>query len=325
MATGQQALRERNEPLAKTEFDKALTINPNAADAQSGARRAALLPEVNLLMRRAKNHQLAGEFDAALKIYDQVKSLDAQTFGLDGALAETRQGQVQERVKAYLSEGFSALDNARLETARVAFNNALRLDPGNSVALGGLEQVVEKGTNSRIDDLRRKARAAEQAEDWPAAAAHYASVLQVDGNIQFARDGRTRVAAQQQAAAVLGNIAAAPEKLSSSELFRQAEDLLAQAQRLNPRGPKLAVLLEQVTSLIEAYRDPVAVTLMSDNLTQVTLSTVGPLGRFERKQVSLRPGAYTLIGSRDGCRDVRQKVVVRPDMQPIDIRCIERL
>jgi hypothetical protein len=41
--------------------------------------------------------------------------------------------------------------------------------------------------------------------------------------------------------------------------------------------------------------------------------------------VSLRPGAYTLIGSRDGCRDVRQKVVVRPDMQPIDIRCIERL
>ena len=59
----------------------------------------------------------------------------------------------------------------------------------------GLEQVVDKSTNTRIDDLRRKALAAEQAEDWQAAADHYATVLNVDRNIQFARDGRARVAA----------------------------------------------------------------------------------------------------------------------------------
>jgi hypothetical protein len=47
------------------------------------------------------------------------------------------------------------------------------------------------------------------------------------------------------------------------------------------------------------------------------------LGTFDEKQLTLRPGAYTVIGSRDGCRDVRTSILVRPDMQPVDIRCTE--
>ena len=325
MAAGLQALDERDEQRSLTEFSKALTIDPNDPDAQLGKQRAERLPQVNQLMRRAKNHELSGEFDAALAVYEQVRSLDAQTFGLAEAISETREGYLGEQVKAQLSAGFSALDQGKLQTARSAFNQALKLDPGNPVALGGLEQVVDKSTNTRIDDLRRLALSAEQAEDWQTAANHYAAVLKVDGNIQFARDGRARVAAQQKVLAGLGNIASTPENLSSSELFHQAEALLAQAQRLEPRGPRLAKLLEQVAALIEAYRYPIAVTILSDNLTQVTLSTVGRLGSFERKEVSLRPGAYTLIGSRDGCRDVRQNIIVRPNMRPIDVRCVERL
>jgi hypothetical protein len=44
---------------------------------------------------------------------------------------------------------------------------------------------------------------------------------------------------------------------------------------------------------------------------------------FAEKQLNLRPGAYTIIGSRDGCRDVRESILVRPDMQPVEIRCEE--
>jgi len=67
------------------------------------------------------------------------------------------------------------------------------------------------------------------------------------------------------------------------------------------------------------------VLLRSDNRTEVTLSTVGTLGAFEEKRLELRPGSYTLIGSRDGCRDIREQIVVRPNMNPVDIRCAETL
>jgi tetratricopeptide (TPR) repeat protein len=325
MTAGLRALNARDEKIAVVEFDKAITIDPNNADAQRGKQRAGLLPQVNTLMRRAKNHQLAGEFKDAVRVYEQVNGLDPQTFGLAAAVAETQRGHTAERVKQYLSAGFSALNRGSLPAARSAFNKALQLDPGNAVALGGLEQVEDKTTNSRIDEFKRKAIAAEQAEDWQAASDHYAAVLTVDGNIQFARDGRTRAAAQQTAVTALTNIAAAPENLSSTELFNQAQQLIARAQALEPRGPNLAVILREVTDLVEIYRNPVAVTIVSDNLTQITLSTVGRLGSFERKQVNLRPGAYTLIGSRDGCRDVRQNIVVRPNMAPVDVRCLELL
>ena len=94
---------------------------------------------------------------------------------------------------------------------------------------------------------------------------------------------------------------------------------------LSPRGPQLSAHIEKVSALLAAYRDPVPVVFVSDNLTQVTLSTVGRLGSFERKQLNLRPGSYTVIGSRDGCRDFRADIVVKPDMQPVEIRCTERL
>ena len=325
MSAGWAALDARDEKAAQAQFASALTIHPKDSEAQRGYRRAQLLPEVNVLMRQAKNFELAGESDSALAVYEQVRGIDRDTYGLDGAIAETRRADVRNRVNAHLSDGFSALERGRLQAARSAFGAALKLHPGNAVALGGLEQVTEQTTNTRIEALRQQALAAEQAEAWQTASDRYAEVLSLDGNIRFARAGRTRAAEQARAALALSNIAAAPEKLSSKTLFAEAEALLAQAMNLEPRGPKLAALLAQTQRLIEAYRHPVAVTLLSDNETQVTLSTVGQLGSFERKQVNLRPGAYTLIGSRDGCRDVRQQIVVRADMRPIEIRCVERL
>lgn len=325
LAAGMQALNDRNADEATSQFDQALTIDPNDPDALHGRARADLLPGINTALRKAKNHELAGEFDAALAVYEEVRGLDPETHGLNAVIDVAQQGLKRERIKEHLSVGFSALDRGRLSAARKAFNAALALEPGNQVALGGLEQTAEKTASNRIQSLRRTAVAAEQAEDWPTALEKYEAVLASDANIQFAREGRQRAIAQRRAGTGLGNIMAAPEKLSSANLYAQAQELLAEAKALTPRGPELTRKIDAVSSLIDAYRDPVAVTILSDNATQITVSTVGQLGSFDRKQLSLRPGAYTVIGSQDGCRDIRENIVVRPNMKPVDIRCLERM
>ncbi|MCZ6710274.1 MAG: hypothetical protein O7B25_07925, partial [Gammaproteobacteria bacterium] len=325
MALGLQALNERNTMVASRQFDRALTIAPTDADALNGRRRAELLPQVNTAMRQAKNHELAGEYAQAFEVYGNVNDLDPDTFGLDAALAVARQGSRREQIKEHLSVGFSALDRGRLSAARTAFNRALQLDSGNPVALGGLEQTDEKMASNRIEDLRQTAIKAEQSEDWATALETYAAVLASDANIQFAREGRQRATDQRRATTALANIIASPEKLSSPQLYTQAAELLAQARALDPRGQRLNNQIEAVDSLISAYRDPIAVTFLSDNVTEITVSTIGKLGSFDEKQLNLRPGAYTVVGSRDGCRDVREQIVVRPNMKPIEIRCLERL
>ena len=69
------------------------------------------------------------------------------------------------------------------------------------------------------------------------------------------------------------------------------------------------------------------VALESDNATVVVIHRVGPLGAFERREVDLLPGRYTVVGSRMGYRDVRREIEVQPGAAPppVLIRCEERI
>jgi len=67
--------------------------------------------------------------------------------------------------------------------------------------------------------------------------------------------------------------------------------------------------------------------LVSDNLTEVTVYRVGRLGRFSQRVLNLRPGTYTVVGSRPGYRDVRRRLMVSPNQssKPLEVRCEEAI
>ncbi len=72
---------------------------------------------------------------------------------------------------------------------------------------------------------------------------------------------------------------------------------------------------------------PVRVRLESDDETEVTVYTVGRLGTFRERELELRPGAYTVVGSRRGYRDVRHQLVVvaGQEPEPLVVRCEEKI
>jgi hypothetical protein len=51
------------------------------------------------------------------------------------------------------------------------------------------------------------------------------------------------------------------------------------------------------------------------------------LGAFSRRELTLRPGTYTAVGSRVGFRDVRVQFEVTPGaaMEPVAVVCTEKL
>ena len=79
--------------------------------------------------------------------------------------------------------------------------------------------------------------------------------------------------------------------------------------------------------LLVEVRTPVAVVLESDGQTQVVVHKVGRLGAFERKTLDLKPGTYTVVGTRSGYRDVRRQLVVKPAaaLPPLVVRCEEAI
>lgn len=325
LATGLANIAALEPEAAVDALQQALAIKPDDDDAQTAMQRAQQLPEIISKLRSAKNHELGGRYKQALAVYDEVAQLDPATSGLGELRAAARAGQTGDDLSAYISQGFSALDAKRFTQAKAAFNNALRLDPNNNIAKGGLQQVAERNDLARIQDLRAKADQALQNEQWQQALDAYDAVLQLDGNIQFALNGSQAARAHLRAQNLLQKISAEPQKLSSQKLYLDAVAILEQAQTLEYAGPKLQALTNTVAELLVMYRDPVDVVLLSDNATRIIMSNVGELGYFERKTLSLRPGQYTIRGSQNGCRDIYMSVDVLPGIAPLDLSCREQL
>ena len=322
---GLAAINARDPAAANAKLDQAAAIKPNSPDLLSAQERAGHLPEVIAQFRAARNHELAGRWDQAVRTYQAIRALDAQTPGLDEAIAAARQGRAGQSLRERLSAGFAALERGQFEPARQAFEQALKIDPGNASAEGGLQQIAEQSELATISRLKGEAETHAAAERWTKAAEAHQRILALDGNLQFARQGLALAEAQSQALDTLNRIAAGAERLSSDALYKEAQEILADAKTLSPRGPTLADAIERMDALLRHHGIPLPVLLRSDDATEVLLSNVGPLGRFSEKRLKLRPGAYTLIGSRDGCRDVRTEISVKPSMAPVEIRCREVL
>jgi len=95
--------------------------------------------------------------------------------------------------------------------------------------------------------------------------------------------------------------------------------MLQMARGISPRGPVLAGQIEQLEKLLKAASTPIAVTVRSDMQTDVVVYKVAKLGKFEQRELELRPGTYTAVGSRIGYRDVRVDFVVKHGSKPLPV------
>lgn len=325
LAEAVAAIDARRLEEARAQLDQAKQIRPEHPKLAQAEARAARLPELLNRFRQARNHELAGRWADAVQAYEGIRALDAATAGLAEAVAEARRNERAQRLRGHLSSGFAALERREFSAATRAFEQALAMAPNNASALGGLQQIAEQSVLVKINRLKQEATALAAAEQWREAAHAYRAIMALDANVQFARAGLQQADAQRQTLEALNDLMANADQLSAEVRYQDALKTLAEAKQLTPRGALLTAAIDQADALLRHYGKPVPVLLRSDNATEVLLSNIGPLGRFSEKRLHLRPGAYTLVGSRDGCRDVRTQITVAEGMAPIDIQCREAL
>ena len=260
-----------------------------------------------------------------MSIYANVKQLDAQIPSLEQNIARAQKAQEKQTIRKLLGQGFKYLEQKDFDKARNTFNKALETDATNVITLAGLEQVSQRHDVAIILNNERIAKEHIANEQWLEAIAAYEAILTMDDNIQLAKNGKQLAQAHARAEKVLTRISTEPKKLSNANLFAQANKLLKEAQTLQYKGPRLNQLIESVGQTLALYRDPVLVTLLSDNFTDVVLSNIGKLGVFQSKVLSLRPGEYTIRGSASGCRDIFLTVTVLPGIEPIEVLCRETI
>lgn len=243
---------------------------------------------------------------------------------------DTPQGQTtaadHQFVEA-MSSGLAALENRQWLAAQDAFALASRLRPDAPEVADGLARARAGQRRETVADTLRRAADFEEREAWREAEKMYTAVLAIDPESASALDGRTRTQARADLDERLDFHLANPGRLSTASVFDDAAGTLEDAQETVPRGPRLEGQIARLQALLKHVSTPVAVVLESDASTEVVVYRVGRLGTFTRRQLHLKPGAYTVVGSRPGYRDVRLQLVVTPGEppKPLVVRCTESL
>jgi tetratricopeptide (TPR) repeat protein len=292
-----------------------------ALDPQPAAEEKSTDPSaaVGRLLASAARKESDGSLSAALADYDEALGIDSASAPARAGRQRVKDRMADEHFRGLMAAGIRAIDAGDFETARAALLKAKTLRPNAREADEALSQAEAGARAARIESLRQKALSAEQREDWKDALAACESALALEPDLQFARNGRANAAAFIALEASIGRVVSRPEILGSDAELASAERLLAHAQSLPSPGPRLTAGVLRLEALVEAARTPVAVTIESDELTDIAVYRVGKLGRFRVRTLSLRPGTYTVVGSRDGYQDVRREIVVRPGPEPLRV------
>jgi hypothetical protein len=326
LRAGDAALAAGHRDVASQAYDLARRIAPDSRRAIEGSRRARLLSGVLPLLNDAQKAEATRNYSRAAQDYSQALALDPGNTLAKAGLARANATFGDDGYARAVGAGFAALGAGRLTEAQGDFQQALGFRPRGKEATEGLERVSLAMEAGRIASLREQAASLESQERWSQAVAVYDTALQVDPALAFAKRGKAQDEERAQLSSSLQQIINHPDRLDFPAVRDEAVTLMQEAREQNA-GPVLQSQVERIAQLMPELDRPVQLNIISDNATAVSIPGIGVFGSFGRRQIRLKPGTYTVIGTRDGYRPAQVEFTVEPGQQSVTITvtCTEGL
>lgn len=280
---------------------------PDSTNVIETVERVAAMPEVAMLIEKASDLFSERELSSALEKIQEAIALDPAHKRLQALWAEYSAALNNEQFLAAMTRGFEALEANNFIGAKKAFNLAATLKPTDKSPAVALDQVKEKETLSKLNRLVQSAREFELSEAWDSAADAYRDALTLDPSLIQASEGLAVAEPMSKLFDRLQTIIDKSARLVDPSILSDAQATVAEATsnlKSKSEMPKLDALLTRVQAVVQEASTPLPVTFLSDGATEVTIKRVAKLGTLTSRVVSLRPGQYQVLGSRDGFRDV---------------------
>ena len=334
LASGWQALENNNVDSAVSAFEQVLAMQPDHEDGRLGLARARARNQVMQLMQQgdqaqaqSAQTQTAENLTTAANAYTAALQLDPDYLPAQVALQQVKAELVGLAFQEAMSTALQSLDDGQLGQAEEALNAAAQISPDDPAVQDTRRRLISAQRQSALNGLRRQAAQHVNNENWLAAAESYRKALSIDSHAIYARSGLATAQRRIKLHAQLDHYLADTTRLSSDEPLDNARKLLQSNQALPANEPVLARKIDALQKVVRLAVVPVELLIQSDNMTEVAVYHVGRLGKFQQKQLTLRPGRYTVTGQCPGYRDVRKVITLRPDSgtYSLYIRCEEAI
>jgi tetratricopeptide (TPR) repeat protein len=310
---------------AQEKYAAVLKVAPDDAVARSGIARSQVLDEVLRTTAAGARAEQAGDAKGAITAYQRALQLDPATTAARAGIARLGAREASDAYATSMAQAMAALARRDYAVAQSSFEQAGRIRPGTPEVADGLQQIRRATETKSLTSIVERAAAAERAEQWSEALALYGEALKAEPALRPAQEGVERAEPRAQIDAELQSFIDKPERLYSPAGRDIARNVLERAAHVSAPGTRLQAQQARLTEQLRQAETPIKVALASDNATDVQIYRIGKLGVFEHRDLELMPGRYTVVGTRQGYRDVRKELNLLPGAQPstLVVRCEE--
>lgn len=317
---GEKALQNDDKAGAGRAFDLALALDPDNARAIKGRARARTLGQVTGLRQKASAEEKKGDLEQAGILFKQAIALDPEDQKSRTGLARVQSGLEDRQFRRAMGNFLQELQEGRPVPAARHLAEARSLRPA-APAVADAEQQLNK-LKKRLDLQRLEQQFHQRMhnEEWQQARQLCEQALKIDPHAAFALTGLRRADQLLEQEETLRAILDRPERLQDQGPRQEAKQVVLRAQSLETQAPGLLALADQVNRRIQQMERLIPLVIESDEQTDITIYRVGRLGRFSRRELTLHPGTYTIVGSRPGYRDVRRSITIEADAQTAGLR-----
>ncbi len=322
---GELALDQAEQTSAIHHFELAKAIDEGNTQAINGLKRAATIKELYALLDKGGKVESANRLSEAQNIYKQATELDPLSNEAKLALQRVTGRLTQIEFTQLINQGYTSLKLRQYSDAKASFTAAQKLLPNSEKPKQGLAKIQQAQHNEKLSALSAEAQHFEKIQDWGNAVKSYQQILNITPNHASAQQGLQRSQQRKKLLSLLNEHIDNKLRLSTKAVSDNAQQLLNEASALNNPGSKIEQAALTLKELLFLAKQPISITLQSDNQTDIVIYKVGKIGKFEHHEIELKPGKYTIVGSRSGFRDVRKVITVLTDMtnKTIDVRCDE--
>jgi serine/threonine protein kinase len=327
LAAGQAALLASQPAVAHAAFERALLREPGNVAARAGIAAAEKIARMLDAYSAAMRAETGGDLEAAKSGYAAALALERRFAPAQAGMARVQEATRAQAFEAALAQAAAALAAGRVDAAEAQYQRAATLGGEDARVTEGRQRIAEiRRSDLNARDLARGSQL-ENQEQWKAALDHYQSVLMRDDSLRFAIDGLARSTRRDELDRELQDYLDRADRLVAPAVRAAAQRALARGESTAVPKARLGSQLRELRARLDALEVKVPVQISSDNSTQVFVGTVGELGVFTRRDLQLPPGQYTVIGRREGFRDVRRELTIMPGQQQasVSIQCTERI
>jgi len=324
------AIESGDEATAGTSAPLLQQMAPDSDAVFDAVERVPLMPTITELETAAKASFEQGRLSSAVSQVDEALRIDPAHQRLAKVARQYKSALTQQRFEDAMTKGFALLGDNDFIGARAAFQSARNILPAADGPKAALAQLEEAETLSRLNDLLSQAADLAAQELWAKTVEVLESALAIDASLVEASDGLDQARPLAELFAKLDTIVEKQARLVDPVVLSEAQLSLSEAEAALAENAETSPVLRDkvvaVRSAVATASTPLPVVITSDGLTEITIKRVARLGTVSSRTVSLRPGQYQFLGSRDGYRDVLVTASINATSDNrIDVRCEEAI